>query len=131
MKIKKQLLVSLSSLIAVVFVLSLFSQQGRPFKVFPPPAYDSGWVSIAPTATLTLYHGLDIHPDNLVVDLQFTASGDLGLAGVNNQFYGTGYTLAGFKGAYWHGLTENSIFVFREADDLSAEKVRVRIWSYE
>ncbi|NIM90239.1 MAG: hypothetical protein GTO17_04745 [Candidatus Aminicenantes bacterium] len=122
-------LVSFGALAALaVVILVTVGAAGRGGPKLPPPAYDSGWVVIDPTSTLTLNHNLGIHPDSLVVDLQFMASPILGEAGINNQFYGTGYTFAGFKGAYWSGLTENRIFVFREEDDLSAEKVRIRIW---
>jgi len=96
----------------------------------PPPAYDSGWQAIDPPGvTLTLMHNLGASTDNMVVDLQFKAARSLG-AGINNEFFGTGFTLDGFKGAYWHGLTPNAISVFREADDESAEQIRVRIWLY-
>jgi hypothetical protein len=94
----------------------------------PPPAYDSGWRAIAQTATLVLQHNLGTSTDKMVVDLQFRASAVLGDAGINNEFYGTGYTFDGFKGAYWLRLTQTSIALFREADDDSAEQVRVRIW---
>jgi hypothetical protein len=97
----------------------------------PPPTYDSGWQPIDPRGTLVLHHNLGVNlgvsTDNMVVNLQFQASDELG-AGINNQFYGTGYTLANFKGAYWYGLTEDRISVFREMYDESAEQVRVRIW---
>jgi hypothetical protein len=102
----------------------------------PAPAYDSGWVEIEQNGTLVLQHGLGTSTDNMVVDLQFKASPVLGLAGINNQFYGTSAfgappDIAGYLGAYWSGLTENSIFVFRAEQDLSAEQVRVRIWLHK
>jgi hypothetical protein len=102
----------------------------------PAPAYDSGWVAIDPSATLTLHHDLATSTDNMLVDLQFKASPLLGLAGVNNQFYGTAAfgpppNIVGYAGAYWSGLTPDTIFVFREGQDLSAEQVRVRIWLHK
>lgn len=98
--------------------------------MLPRPAYDSGWQPLAPSGTLVLLHNLGTTTDRMMVDLQFRASAILGEAGINNAFYGTGYTFDGFKGAYWTSLTENRVSVFREADDESAEAVRVRIWLY-
>ncbi|HET8645150.1 MAG TPA: hypothetical protein VFO85_06660, partial [Vicinamibacteria bacterium] len=55
----------------------------------PAPDYDSGWVAVVQSGTLVLEHNLDTSTDYMMVDLQFKASPQLGLAGINNQFYGT------------------------------------------
>jgi len=51
-----------------------------------------------------------------------------------NQFYRhqclwCSPNISGYLGAYWYGLTSTKINVFRAAQDNSAGRVRVRIWS--
>jgi hypothetical protein len=99
--------------------------------IVPEPAYDSGWTDIVDT--LRLNHGLQRHPNAMVVDLQFMDDVGESPNGVNNRGYGgdtyfNEHSELRGRGAYWHDLTSRSIAVTRlEHADL-ADKVRVRIW---
>jgi len=96
------------------------------------PDYDSGWFTIDNGITESKIHNLGGNSDDYVVDLQFKDEGD---AGVNQQFYGNNtYTendgLAIYRqGAYWYFLTSENISIYREYNDSSAPKARVRIWN--
>ena len=100
--------------------------------IAPEPTYDSGWQPIGQGETITLSHGLDtgFNPDDFVVDLQFKHDGG---EGVNQWWYGgdtyllNGTTFQAY-GAYWRALDDSDIVVRRLADDIRADKVRVRIW---
>lgn len=106
----------------------------RIFHIWPPraPDYDSWWVDMNAPQTKTLTHNLGGIPESYYVDLIFKNSG-----GVSHQFYGgvdlgtktygESYNNHRF-GAYWYGLTNTSITLFRRAEDTQAPKLRVRIW---
>ncbi len=95
---------------------------------FPPPAYNSGWVSINPGYTIDLTHNIGGNVDNYVVDLQFkTDNGN-----INNVGYGCYYDTIGRSfGASWSGLTNTKINVSRRMYGGWTDQVRVRIWVYE
>lgn len=99
------------------------------------PVYDSGWVDIAADSELTFNHNLDVHPDNLVIDIQQWSS----LVGIPNYIsnVATGSDPDSLQGVYWRVIAPsgvanadtNSIIVYRAASDVYAEKIRVRIWN--
>jgi len=97
----------------------------------PDPAYDSGWVSMT-GATYFLPHQLGGPWNDYVVDLQLRDLNDN--LGVNQVGYGGDVWDDGAKatveahGAYWSHLSGRSITVKRNADDVAADEVRVRIW---
>jgi hypothetical protein len=93
--------------------------------------FDSGWVHLSTKETRTLDHKLGGDPDDYVVDMEFKASN----IGINKQYYGlnTSYSKSGGDtlqewGANWHGLTNQSINVYRGEHEFQAYSVRVRIW---
>src|SRR4030042_2370387 len=93
------------------------------------PKYDSGWFSLSPATSQALTHGLGGNPDDYAVDLQFKDS----VFSINNYRYGgrkcyTGTPYAQYQGAYWYGLNNNQITVYRLESDSRADQVRVRIW---
>lgn len=105
---------------------------------FPAPAYDSGWVSIDSSETKLLVHNLIhagyINVDNYVVDLQ--QKSDYMWFGRHTLYYG-GYDFISstdFRyGVFWHSLTNETIKVYRGADDPPywSDTVRIRIWVYD
>jgi len=94
------------------------------------PKYDSGWISLGRLTSQTLTHNLGGNSDDYVVDMQFKDS----LFGVNNRYYGGRMcydalsTYTKYRGAYWYGLNNSQITVYRAGDDAMAGQVRVRIW---
>jgi len=101
--------------------------KGAYLGSFPRPAYDSGWVAVAPQMEKKLTHNLGGNVDNYVVDMQMKSGG----SGINNFCIGTDTTGEYWYGASWRGLTTTSIWVFRAIDDYTAEQVRIRIWVYK
>jgi len=93
------------------------------------PKYDSGWLSLSPASSQVMIHGLGGNPDDYVVDLEFKDS----VFSINNYRYGgrkcySGGPYANYQGAYWYGLNNNQITVYRSESDSRADQVRVRIW---
>ena len=100
------------------------------------PSYDSGWRTITPGQTLSMWHSLGLSPALMFVQLDtrrynsgygihqvFTGGNDLGSRST---------TLGGEEhrlGAYWHNLTINYISVTRMPEDTLVDAVRVRIWA--
>jgi len=108
------------------------SYGGPNIAAFPRPAYDSGWVSISKGTTKTLTHNLGGNADNYVVDMQFQSS----MYGRNQKCYGGYHFRSGvvphkYSGAYWKGLDDTQIKVFRFKSDDAVSYVRVRIWVYK
>ena len=143
MKHNKSVFTTLVILIAVVFVLSVFGQRGRPFNEFPGPAFDSGWtemfwpdVPAGTQATHRFDHFLFDNPDNYVVDIQVKSIG----GNPHNKNIGSnkenifGITPLQNVGVYWSDLTDEHILVTRNGQDYlsynPADYVRVRIWVY-
>jgi hypothetical protein len=111
-------------------ISSSSSSDGAPF---PRPAYNSGWVTIAPDDYLVLTHDIGGDSSDYVVDLQFW--NDIGNAGITNQRMGGDTFWSGGNyyayGAFYDELTSRSIRVRRLQNDYYAEKIRVRIWVIE
>jgi BNR repeat-like domain len=93
------------------------------------PKYDSGWFSLSQASYQTLTHNLGGNADDYVVDLEFKDS----IFSINNRYYGgrmcyQGTDYAAYRGAYWYGLNNSQIRVYRGENDGMAGQVRVRIW---
>ncbi len=104
----------------------------------PRPTYDSGWVDLAPGATMQLSHNIKGAPDDMLVDMQFRSFA-VPDYGVNNAFWGgndfganapAGSAENDRVGAYWYGLTNNALTVVRREEDVFATQVRVRIFHF-
>ncbi len=104
---------------------NISSSSGSDGAPFPRPAYDSGWQQVSQGLSVALQHNIGGDPNNYVVDMQFKGGG----VGVNQALYG-GDGGADGTGAFWHGLTDTEIFVRREAYNITAVEIRVRIWVY-
>jgi hypothetical protein len=102
-------------------------------RIFVPddlPAWDSGWVGIAPGAVEPFSHGLGGNP-NLYVVREWQKDITEGGIGINHRFLGGFETDGSFYGTNWENLTDTSINVFRRPNDGVADQVRVRIWLRE
>jgi hypothetical protein len=107
-------------------ISSSSDNDGAPF---PRPAYDSGWLDIAPGQFLTLNHNIGANREDYVVDLQFLDEDVLevhcrGLGGWFSEPAAIDY----YHGADYLYLRSNSITVHRWQDDYEVDKIRVRIW---
>lgn len=89
-----------------------------------PPAYDSGWQTIAQGQVFTVPHGLGGNPDLYVV----RGSAKSSLLGINTQAAGGLESAGQHFGSNWQGLTASDVRVFRQPHDLYADQVRVRVW---
>ena len=89
--------------------------------VAPMPDYDSGWQAIAPDATQVFNHNLGIPATDLTVGMWFRST----LLGIHQYAYGGLTDRTDEQGAYWYGLTDNSVSVYRLPDDIWVEQVRV------
>jgi hypothetical protein len=88
--------------------------------------WSSGWQPIAPGQTLTLYHNLNLPPEQIWVELWFRDVN--GRLGINRAGYGGIEYQNKWFGAYWHHFTSNSVQVTRLADDKNADQILVRVW---
>lgn len=103
--------------------------------ISPRPTYDSGWVAINQDQAQTLMHNIGGNPDDYLVDMQFVSATN----GVNKRHLGgadfgsnppAGSSENDRVGAYWRSLTDANITIFRRAEDIYAEQVRIRIWNF-
>ena len=101
------------------------SESGNDGAPFPRPAFDSGWVSVGQGNNRAIEHGIGGDPDDYVVDMEFR-NDDLGrnIAAHGGDLRSTTATF----GAYWYSLGAQYIAVHRNADDVAAAEVRIRIW---
>jgi len=95
---------------------------------FPAPHYDSGWVAVAAPSTQGFSHGLGGDPDDYVVDLMCQSTGQIGNLGIHNSFMGGFVDGSQSYGVNYQWLDSDSITIVRNANDLSCDEVRVRIW---
>jgi hypothetical protein len=95
--------------------------------VAPFTDYESGWISTAQGACAALTHSAGVGA--VVLDFG-DANGYFGphqiRYGIDRYLGSSGGLIE--DGAYWKELTVNGITVCRGADDLEAERQRVRIW---
>jgi hypothetical protein len=91
------------------------------------PAWDSGWVDLAPNQTITLNHNVGGDPELYTVGMRFK---DTDIAGIGTHLRAAGGLEIGGKvyGAAWQMLTATSIQVLRFADDTAADQVRIQIY---
>ena len=101
-----------------------------------PPAWDSGWVSMDPGQALVLDHNLGVSILRYVVRMEFKQVSKEGAPEAPMAIHQFGYgglasnvlNDATYLGANWQNLTNQSITLYRWADDQYADQVRVRIW---
>ncbi len=92
--------------------------------------WSSGWIAINQDETITLAHNRGGDVDDYAVELWFRDT-DAGGIGVNTFAYG-GFENAGvWQGAHWSNLTDAMINVHRFADDETADRIRLRIWTLD
>jgi len=110
-----------------------YIQQVRVMVVISDrPDYDSlendemgGWKSIGPGATVTFTHGLNWDPDMLLARAECFAP----LLGTHQFLAGGNHDwLIGWQGTNLQNLTDNTVQVYRQANDQICPQVRVRIW---
>lgn len=93
--------------------------------------FDSGWQDITANSSISIPFSISGGTaDNYLVYLEFKDTRAVGFA-VHQRFYG-GFDQAVTNdrgGAYWRALTDTSIQVFRRAEELYINQVRVRIWN--
>jgi hypothetical protein len=104
--------------------------QGALVGAFPVPAYDSGFVAIAPNQILSFTHGIGGDPKDYVVDLRCwvpsLVEGTIHNRGVGRDRYDSQYS-----GVYWdlpNDGGDNFIKVTRSPDDFPCPYIQVRIW---
>jgi hypothetical protein len=110
--------------------IDVSSNQVKNYYGFPRPNYDSGWVSIAAHSFVTLTHNLGGNVDDYVVNMQFKGNLGIHCHGYGHDRYNTSAEV--FRnGAYYRDLETDTIKVFRYANDLYIDQVRIRIWMYD
>jgi hypothetical protein len=123
-----------SVILAPVRQWQVLRENSREQAYSSPPAYDSGWITIAQDTSQTLLHNLGGNSDDYVVDMQYR---DSGVDGVNQRYFGgadfgvnpaPGHAVDDRVGAYWRSLDNSSITIYRRPEDTYAEQIRVRIW---
>ncbi|MFQ5854535.1 MAG: hypothetical protein ACE5LU_02670 [Anaerolineae bacterium] len=116
--------------------------RGQPYRHIAPVApaqatgihasdaatvWSSGWVDIQPGQVMTFTHNVGGDPALYAVDLWYQDTREGGL-GIHHRAYG-GMDVAGQRhGVHWQNLTDSSIRVFRQSDDVAAGQIRLRIW---
>jgi hypothetical protein len=102
-----------------------------------PPDWDSGWVGIDPDETVTLNHNLGVNINRYIVRTEFKAlpkdgTPEAPMAIHQFAYGGDAVNVVGmatqYRGANWQNLTDQTIDLYRWADDPYADQVRVRIW---
>jgi hypothetical protein len=114
--------------------IETLESQAIPQGFVAAPAYDSGWVAISQSETLTLTHNLDttelfvyVIGKDAITDGFFIPSG-----GINQIYYGTGTDSGnGYRGLCWLNLDDTTIQVFRAHSDLKFDEVRVMLWKIQ
>jgi hypothetical protein len=92
-----------------------------------PPAWDSGWVSIATDEARSFTHNVGGNVDDYLVGLWFKDTTPGGI-GINTRGYGGLEAGGQVRGAAWQKLTDTTIDVLRYPNDPWADQVRVRIF---
>ncbi len=151
MKSKKNVLVSLSIFIVVVFVFTLFGQQKGPLwdKIaaleerveelenspigIGPPDFESDWVDVlSEGTTYDFMHNLGGDPERYVVDIQFKDENGR----LNNMYDGREIFWDNilqeltFYGGHWNNLDDTWIFITTWQRFNMVTEARVRIWKY-
>ena len=98
-----------------------------------PPDYDSltalgDWQDVAPGSVFTFTHNLNWNPSLLMVRADCYDTADNG-QGINHSYAGGDvYNDSFFIGYHTQNLTANSLRFVRRKNDVSCDRVRVRIW---
>ena len=110
------------------------SNLAGPPDVYPGAAalqstssWSSGWVDIATDTARTFTHNLGGDPDHYAVELWFLDT-DAGGMGINRRGYGGLEVNGSWHGAHWQELTANTIKVWRNSDDVGADRILIRVW---
>jgi hypothetical protein len=128
-------LLTLALLLGILALAAGLTTAAPAVKVAPKPiqpasrasiAWSSGWVDIAPGEVRTFFHGLGGDPSSYIVDLTFRdIDGDLGI----HRFGYGGLEVNGlWLGAHWRNLTPNTVQVYRQANDIAADQIRINVW---
>jgi hypothetical protein len=89
-------------------------------------SWSSGWVFITPSTSRVFTHGLGLAPEQYAVEMRFLdTNGDLG---INRRYYGSAEEGGNWYGAYWYGLTSDTISVYRQQEDGAADRIHIRVW---
>jgi hypothetical protein len=93
-------------------------------------SWNSGWVIIPAGTCETYSHNLGGDPSDYAVELWFLDTDDtFNLEmGMNRHGYGGIEAQNQSLGVYWERLAANTIDVCRGADDMTADRVRIRVW---
>jgi hypothetical protein len=89
-----------------------------------PPAFDSGWQSVAQGASMPLAHNLGGDVTDYVVRYSARSTAEK----VNIIGMGGKDVAGNVIGSYWQELTATTVRVYRSANDQFAQNVRVRIF---
>ena len=121
-----------SSIHAFRFPNDTFAPQVRATIYRPePPGYDSGWQAVGLGSRLTLAHNMGGNVNGYVVRVS-TRDTTPGGHGINTLYGGGDEGSGGFLGSNWELLTNSSISLFRQLDDItvhSSDEMRVWIWT--
>jgi hypothetical protein len=102
-----------------------------------PPDWDSGWEDILPNETKTLTHNLGVNINRYIVRTEYKAlakdSAPQAAMAIHQFAYGGDASNiltedAQYMGVNWQNLTNQTIDVYRWANDPYADQVRARIW---
>ena len=94
-------------------------------RVVDAPDYDSGWLEIAEGEVMALTHNLGGNPEDYTVSMWFDDQQTS--MGIHAHRFGGAEEGGSFYGAHWQNLTGTSVRVFRAPDDLTVDRVRLRI----
>jgi len=104
--------------------LETLENQTLPQGFMRTPAYDSGWVYIAPGKDVIFTHNL-----TTTKVLVYMIGMKLGASPYIHQIdYGGELTHLDYYGAYWYDLTTTTIRVHRHGNDVNWDYIRVMIW---
>jgi hypothetical protein len=106
--------------------LGAFGAPGQQQLAASTTNWSSGRVTVPAGTCQVFNHNLGGNPDDYAVELWFMDT-DNNL-GINRRENG-GLEVGGFgRGAYWRQLTENTVEVCRNANDMAADRLFVRVW---
>jgi hypothetical protein len=98
------------------------------------PDFDSGFAAVAAGASSEVSHNLMGNPHRYLMNYQYS---DDSLLGINNCFYGgnffgtkppSGFSLDNIGGSRWSSLSQTTVTIHRNSQDIVADNHRIRIW---
>ncbi len=142
---KRHIVICVSLAASLLLIALLLTANSAPVNAAPPqpvipdvppapPAHtdavtiswSSGWINLPAGSAVTLTHNLGGDPDQYHVEMWFRDLDDG--HGINSRGYGGMEGGGQWMGAAWLNLTDSSITLLRHADDIFADRIRVRIW---